>query len=285
MFEKELDVGLEAARAGAAVVRDGFGQLRERGVLTEFKGEANPVTAIDRRAEEAVLSVIRQYLPDDHVLAEESSDINPKRAAWDQARVWLVDPLDGTVNFIHSIPHVAVSVAFWANGQPAAAVIIDVIHNEEFRASVGGGAFLGGKSISVSSQADLSHSLVATGFSYDRNVHGMAYAENMGEVLIRTQGIRRFGSAALDFAWVACGRYEGFWEFGLKPWDTAAGVLIVSEAGGRVSSHLGIDYRLGDTGMVASNGVIHDDLLSAVQIALPPQLNLASHQNSATNLT
>lgn len=272
MFENELGVALRAARAGAEIVRQGFSRVAELGVQAEFKGDANPVTATDRLAEERILSVIRDHCPDDHVLAEESSEVDTTRAASDEARIWLVDPLDGTVNFIHAVPHIAVSVALWADGQPAAGVIVDVVHGEEFTARSGGGAYSGGDPISVSPQSDLSQSLVATGFAYDRNVHGMAYAENMGEVLTRTQGVRRFGSAALDFAWVACGRFEGFWEFGLKPWDTAAGVLLVSQAGGRVSSHLGADYRLGDPGLVVSNGVIHDDLVRAVQVALPSHL-------------
>lgn len=271
MYEKELWVGLKAARAGAAVVREGFGTS----VITEFKGEADPVTAIDRSSEQHVLAVIRHHFPNDHVLAEESAARAKgswEHGSWERGRVWLVDPLDGTVNFIHAIPHVAVSVALWVDGQPAAGVIIDVMRGEELTASIGGGAFSGGNPIRVSPQPILSHSLVATGFAYDRNHHGLAYAENMGQVLTRAQGIRRFGSAALDFAWVACGRYEGYWEFGLKPWDMAAGVLLVAEAGGRVSSHIGAPHLLGDAGVVASNGAIHDELIGAVSVAVPRHL-------------
>jgi myo-inositol-1(or 4)-monophosphatase len=265
MYQKDLWIGLKAARAGAAVVREGFGTS----VITEFKGEADPVTAIDRSAEQHVLSVIHHHFPQDHVLAEESA--RPE-GQWTEGRVWLVDPLDGTVNFIHAIPHIAVSVALWVDGQPAAAVIIDVIRGEELTATVGGGAFSGANPIRVSSQTRLSHSLIATGFAYDRNHHGLAYAENMGPVLTRAQGIRRFGSAALDFAWVACGRYEGYWEFGLKPWDAAAGVLLVTEAGGKVSSHTGVGHQLGDAGVVASNRAIHGELLEAVGAAVPRHL-------------
>jgi myo-inositol-1(or 4)-monophosphatase len=260
MYEKELEVGLEAARAGAAIVLEGFGM----GVETEFKGDADPVTAVDRASEEHVLTVIRNNFSDDQVLAEESGG-----AGWDQGRVWLVDPLDGTVNFIHAIPHVAVSVALWVNGRPAVGVIIDVVHREEFTVGNNGGAFSDGNPIRVSSQSSFSHSLIATGFPYDRNLHGLAYAKNMGEVLTRAQGVRRFGSAALDFAWVACGRYEGYWEYGLKPWDTAAGVLLVTEAGGRVTSDLGGEYLPSGPGVVISNGAIHDDLLASIQVAPP----------------
>ncbi|HKY47903.1 MAG TPA: inositol monophosphatase family protein [Acidimicrobiia bacterium] len=263
MYQKEVWVALKAARAGAAVVRQAFGTKLD----TQFKSDANPVTDIDHAAEEHVLNVIHHHFPADSVLAEESGG-----AAWESERVWLVDPLDGTVNFIHAIPHVSVSVALWCDGSPAAAVVIDVMHGEELTASKGGGAFSGSNPIAVSPQRELSHSLIATGFAYDRNVHGRAYAENMGHVLTRVQGIRRLGSSALDFGWVAAGRYEGYWEFGLQPWDAAAGILLVTEAGGRVTNHQGGAFQLGDPGVVASNGWIHDDLLAVVQIAPPGHL-------------
>jgi myo-inositol-1(or 4)-monophosphatase len=260
MYQKEVWVALKAARAGAAVVRQAFGTNLD----TQFKGDANPVTDIDHAAEEHVLNVIHHHFPEDSVLAEERGG-----GAWETGRVWLVDPLDGTVNFIHAVPHVSVSVALWCDGNPAAAVVIDVMRGEELAASKGGGAFSGSNPITVSTQTALSHGLIATGFAYDRNIHGRAYAENMGHVLTRVQGIRRLGSSALDFGWVAAGRYEGYWEFGLQPWDAAAGILLVTEAGGTVTNHRGEPFRLGDSGVVASNGWIHDDLLAAVQIAPP----------------
>jgi myo-inositol-1(or 4)-monophosphatase len=263
MYQKEVWVALKAARAGASVVRHAFGSNLD----TLFKGDADPVTEIDHASEEHILNVLRHNFPDDSILAEESGG-----TGWDKGRVWLVDPLDGTVNFIHAIPHVSVSVALWNDGSPAVAVVIDVIRGEELTASEGGGAFSGANPMVVSPQPDLSHSLVATGFAYDRNVHGRAYAENMGHVLTRTQGIRRFGSAALDFGWVAAGRYEGYWEFGLKPWDAAAGILLVTEAGGRVTNHRGDAYRLGEPGVVASNGLVHDALVAAVNIAPPDHI-------------
>jgi myo-inositol-1(or 4)-monophosphatase len=260
MYQKEVWVALKAARAGASVVRQAFGSS----LVARFKGDADPVTEIDHASEEHVLNVIRHHFPDDLILAEESGG-----ASWRKGRVWLVDPLDGTVNFIHAIPHISVSVALWNEGRPVAAAVIDVIRSEEFTASEGGGAFSGENPMSVSPQTDLAHSLIATGFAYDRNVHGRAYAENMGHVLTRVQGIRRLGSAALDFAWVAAGRYEGYWEFGLKPWDAAAGILLVTEAGGTVTNHRGDAYDLDEPGVIASNGQIHESLTEAVLIAPP----------------
>ena len=263
MYQKEVWVALKAARAGASVVRQAFGSPFDH----QFKGDANPVTDIDHTSEDHVLNVIRHHFPDDAILAEESGG-----QTWETGRVWLVDPLDGTVNFIHGIPHVSVSVAFWNDAVPAAAAVIDVMRGEELTASQGGGAFSGSNPISVSGQPALSHGLIATGFAYDRNSHGVAYAANLGEVLTRVQGIRRLGSAALDFGWVAAGRYEGYWEFGLQPWDAAAGILLVTEAGGKVTNHRGDRFRLGDPGVVASNGPIHEDLVAAVQISLPPHV-------------
>jgi myo-inositol-1(or 4)-monophosphatase len=263
MYSKEVWVALKAARAGASVVREAFGSNLD----TQFKSDANPVTDIDHASEAHVLNVIRHHFPDDEVLAEESGG-----TAWDTGRVWVVDPLDGTVNFIHAIPHVSVSVALWIGGRPVAAVVIDVMRGEELTASEGGGTFSGSNPVAVSKQPAMSHSLVATGFAYDHNLHGIAYAGNMGQVLTQVQGIRRLGSAALDLGWVAAGRYEGYWEFGLQPWDAAAGLLLVTEAGGVVTNHRGGPFALDDAGVVASNGLIHADLLDAVQLGPPDHI-------------
>lgn len=262
-YSADLDAAVAAARSGAALVYSSFGST----VKTRFKGDADPVTEVDHRAEEAIIAVLKRFRPKDAVLAEESGG-----KGWAEGRVWLIDPLDGTVNFIHSIPHVSVSVGLWIDGQPAVAVIIDVTRHEEFIAVADGGATLDGHPIQVSLEQALSKSMIATGFPYDRNVHGEAYAENLGRVLTRVQGIRRMGSAALDLAWVACGRYEGYWEFGIRPWDAGAGVLLVTEAGGTVSNHLGKPYRLDDSGVAVSNGPIHDQLVAAVGLALPPHV-------------
>jgi myo-inositol-1(or 4)-monophosphatase len=256
----DLDVAVDAARTGAAIVFASLGSA----VGTRFKGDANPVTDVDNRAEEAIIGLLRRLRPQDAILAEESGG-----TGWQQGRVWIVDPLDGTVNFIHGIPHVSVSVALWIDGEPSLGVIEDVTRHEEFIAQHGKGATMETGSIKVSPEAVLKQAMIATGFPYDRNLHGVAYAKNLGQVLTRVQGIRRLGSAALDLAWVACGRYDGYWEFGISPWDTGAGVLMITEAGGTVTNHLGKAYRLDDGGIVASNGGIHDDLVAAVGLAIP----------------
>lgn len=259
----DLEVAVDAARTGAAIVFAALGSV----VGTRFKGDANPVTDVDNQAEEAIIGLLRRFRPHDAILAEESGG-----TGWEEGRVWIIDPLDGTVNFIHGIPHVSVSVALWVDGQPAVGVIEDVTRHEEFIAQQGEGSEIEAAPINVSEERVLKNAMIATGFPYDRNLHGEAYAENLGHVLTRVQGIRRLGSAALDLAWVACGRYDGYWEFGISPWDTGAGVLMITEAGGMVTNHLGKPYRLDDSGIVASNGGIHHDLVAAVGLAIPEHI-------------
>ncbi|MFP3915515.1 MAG: inositol monophosphatase family protein [Actinomycetota bacterium] len=262
-MQADAKVALEAARSGAAVVREGF----LSGPDTRLKGSVNPVTAVDDRAEEAIFAALSRLCPGEKVLGEESGG-----AEWDADRVWIVDPLDGTVNFIHGMPHVSVSVAVWERGAPVAGVVIDVTRREEFTAAAGGSTRLNGETVSVSRQADASASLVVTGFPYDRQEHAHEYASTVGEVLSRVQGVRRLGSAALDFAWVACGRFDGYWEYELGPWDAAAGVLLVEGAGGRVTDHAGSGYDLGSRTVLATNGLIHEELSRLVTDHLPAHL-------------
>lgn len=251
----DLQVGLLAAKAGAAVVRERFGQ----GVTAEWKGDVDPVTAVDRAAEDAVLAVIRRHRPDDRILAEESGGDD-----WDDGRVWIVDPLDGTVNFVHGLPQVSTSVGLRDNGSGIVGVVAGAVNGETFSAKTGAGAWLNDEKISVSQQDDPLRSLVVTGFAYDRQNRAQELADTLARVMTRFQGIRRFGSAALDLCWVAAGRLEVYYEYGVKPWDTAAGALIVEEAGGRVSTFAGKPYPLDDAGIVATNGLVHTDLIDAI---------------------
>lgn len=255
----DLEVALEAARAGAAVVEAGFGRIRE----AEFKGDVDPVTAVDHAAEEAVLGVIAKRRPDDAVLAEErggSRDLTGRR--------WIVDPLDGTINFLHGIPQVSVAVGLYEDGSPRVGVIIDAVRREEFAASTGNGATLNGDPIAVSSRT-LPEAVLATGFPYDRRKNGRAYAAIIGRVVEEARGIRRFGSAALDLAWVAAGRLDGYWEFGLGPWDIAAAMVVVREAGGSVTNEHGEPSTLFDGLFVAGGPSLQDDLRRLVVADLP----------------
>lgn len=267
MWDGDVWVAVRAARAGSEVVGAGFHTPLE----TEMKGAVDPVTEIDRAAEVAIRRIISGHFPNDNILGEEGGG-----PAWNIGRVWIIDPLDGTVNFVHRIPQVAVSVALWENGIPLVGVVTDVSRNEEFVAVAGEGASVNGIPIRVSDTDSLEDSLVVTGFPYDRRQHAAAYLKVVEAVMVRTRGMRRFGAAALDLAWVACGRFDAYWEHGgsqgVKPWDLAAGALLVTEAGGTVTDHTGEINRLETPAIVATNGKVHEDLRSIVGQNMPNHL-------------
>lgn len=253
----DLALALECARRAAAIVLDGFTTATE----TIFKGEVDPVTEFDRAAETSVRDLLATERPDDAILGEEEGG-----GKWDAGRVWIVDPLDGTVNFVHRIPQVAVSVGLWEDGRPVVGVVHDAIRGEVFAAAAGAGATLDGRPVAVSDVADTGRALVATGFPYDRRTRATELLEVVARVLTEVQDIRRIGSAALDLCWVAAGRFDAYWEYGLRPWDTAAGQLIVTEAGGRISDLSGVDYNPDAVAILASNGLIHDRLRTVIGV-------------------
>jgi len=267
MWEGDVWVAVRAARAGSDIVQTGFFEVLD----TEMKSAVDPVTQIDRAAEDAIRATIGSHFPDDRVLGEEGGGDD-----WRTGRIWIVDPLDGTVNFVHRLPQVGVSVALWANGKPLVGVIIDVARNDEFVAVAGGGATLNGDEIHVSETPTLDQSLVCTGFPYDRRQHAAAYLKVVEEVMLNSQGTRRLGAAALDLAWLAAGRYDAYWEHGgtqgIKPWDVAAGILLVTEAGGTYTDETGEINQLEARAHVASNGKVHDELRSIVARTMPEHL-------------
>ncbi|MDH5371958.1 MAG: inositol monophosphatase, partial [Acidimicrobiia bacterium] len=223
----------------------------------------DPVTATDLQSEQAILTVIHAHRPHDAILAEEGNRNKPG-----SGRRWIIDPLDGTVNFISGVPHFAVSIGLWDGDSPLVGVVVDVMRDDLFAASRGNGTTLNGKPITVSDGADLGSSLLVTGFPYDRQERADAYTAPVAEALRVARGVRRFGSAALDLAWVAAGRMDGYWEFGLKPWDVAAGILLVTEAGGRVTNESGGEAGLEDRFILATNGGIHRSLETLLQPAI-----------------
>ena len=262
----DLAVAVAAAEAGAAVVAAAFGS----GGTADSKGTNNPVTDADREAEAAIVALIERHRPGDGILAEEGSGQSGGR------RRWIIDPLDGTVNFVHGIPHIAVSVALYEGDRGLAATIIDVMTGERFTARAGGGAHLGGASLSVTRPQSLAGTVVATGFTYDHDRYAWEYTRALAAVLEQVNGIRRFGSAALDLAWVAAGRFDGYWELGVAPWDLAAGALLVREAGGIVTNPWGEQATPDDRLVVAAGPGIQDALRTTVLAQLPEHLERQS---------
>jgi myo-inositol-1(or 4)-monophosphatase len=218
------------------------------------------VTDADRASEEIILSAIRKEFPDHDILTEETRT-EIRGSSW----LWVVDPLDGTVNFAHGYPVFSVSIALLENGRIVAGIVHDPLKKETFYAIRDGGAFLTGDSIKVSGAKRLRESILATGFPYDKAYHPDNNIAEFSRVLPHVQGLRRGGSAALDLAYVSCGRLDGFWELKLKPWDMAAGMLLIEEAGGRVTDRAGKPTDIHAYCVVASNGLIHDVLLGLLE--------------------
>ena len=227
---------------------------------TEEKSFNNLVSYVDKTAEQKFIKGLQYLLPEAGFIAEESEDVYRK-----ETYNWVIDPLDGTTNFIFDLPFYCTSVALMENDKVVLGVIFDPVHNECFYAAIGEGAFLNGISIKVSETKKLIRSLVATGFPYDDFNRVQEYILFLGTLTQKTKGIRRLGSAALDLAYVACGRFDTFYEYGLNPWDVAAGSLIVQEAGGHVSDFKnGNDFIFGEE-ILTGNYNIHREMLEEIQ--------------------
>ena len=263
----DLELAISAAQAGAAIVRGYFGES----LGSQSKGRNNPVTIADEESEAAILELLGRERPSDTLFAEESGVAGDG----DGGRRWIVDPLDGTVNFVHGIPEVSVSIALYEEDAPVVGVVVDVLRNEVFSAMSGRGAHLNGDPIRVSKTSGVNESVISTGFPYDHHEYPEAYTATVAGMLAHVNGIRRCGSAALDLAWVAAGRYEAHWEYFLAPWDIAAGTLLVREAGGRVTDSRGRDLVPEDPMILASNGLLHDTYLAIIGETLPPHVAAA----------
>ncbi len=249
------------SREAGATLKDFFAS----GVETEYKGDVDLVTVADRTVEKLIRGRLGEAFPEHGIYGEEGT-----RERLEGEYRWYVDPLDGTTNFAHGFPQFCVSmglehrpkgIAPEADGALVGAVIFDPMRDELYTAERGGGAWLNGRRIKVSSTPMLAESLVATGFP-SRKRHANPNVHFYHEFTLRSHGVRRAGSAALDLAYVAAGRMEAFWEFNLNPWDTAAGILLVTEAGGKVTGFTGEPYKLDSREILASNGLIHDELVS-----------------------
>jgi myo-inositol-1(or 4)-monophosphatase len=221
------------------------------------------VTEVDVKCEEAVVALIREVFPDHSALAEEKGEY----AKADSGRRWIIDPLDGTVNYAHGFPMYCSSVALEDGGIVVAGAVYDPVRDEMFSAIKGGGVWLNGRAIQVSKTAQLADSLLATGFPYTVKTEKVNNLAQFTAFVMAAQAVRRPGSAALDLCYVASGRLDGFWEFHLKPWDMAAGALIVREAGGQVTGAAGDTFSIYKSQVVASNGVIHGQMIKTLASA------------------
>ena len=253
--EGALDAALRVARAAGAIQRRGWGRAGEP---WSKAAEVDLVTEYDRLAEAAIVDLLRARFPDHAILAEEGG-----ARPGDERFRWVVDPLDGTVNFAHGLPLFAVSVALEVGGETALGVVLAPMLGWEFVATRDGGATLNGQPIHPSRLALLSRALLATGFPYDRRTSPVNNFDHFLAFQRRAGGVRRLGAASLDLCFVACGWLDGYWELKLSPWDVAAGELMVREAGGRTSDFLGGLPR--PDSIVASNGLIHDDMLAVLR--------------------
>ena len=260
-----LDIATEAVCTAGAVLKSYWGKLKESDRTEKRPGDL--VTIADKEAEAAVLAVLSRHVPTHSILAEESG----VGGMADSRFLWAIDPLDGTTNFSHQYPFSAVSVGLLIDGIPSVGAIYDPFHDELFRAAIGLGATCDRQPIRVSTTNELKHSLLVTGFAYDRTqTTDNNYAEFCHFTHI-THGVRRGGAASIDLAYVACGRVDGYWERGLSIWDIAAGVVIVREAGGKVTAYNGSDLDLKSGRILAANTHIHEEMITELAKVTPLQ--------------
>jgi myo-inositol-1(or 4)-monophosphatase len=249
-----LDIATEAALAAGVVLQDYLGKLEN--AITEKGRPGDLVTIADKASEQVILEVLGRHFPQHSILAEESGKLGNQ----DNEFLWAIDPLDGTTNYAHQYPCFAVSIGLLINGVPKVGVIYDPFRDELFRAAAGLGATRNRRPIQVSQTAELSKSLLVSGFAYDRReTPDNNYAE-FCHLTHLTQGVRRDGAAALDLAYVACGRVDGYWERGIAPWDVVAGIILVQEAGGNVTAYDGTPMKIESGRILATNGHLHDSL-------------------------
>jgi myo-inositol-1(or 4)-monophosphatase len=261
-----LNIAIKAARRAGQIINRASNDLDLIQVTTKQPNDF--VTDVDKAAEAAITEILREAYPSYGILAEESGQTAGKGGN-DSEYEWIIDPLDGTTNFIHGLPQYAISIALAKSGVVEQAVVFDPNRNELFTASKGGGAFLNDRRIRVSRRTKLQDALLGTGFPYRMFDHIDTYLAIFKELAQKTAGQRRPGAASLDLAYVACGRYDGFWEFGLSPWDMAAGALLISEAGGLVSDLRGDANYLETGNLVAGTPKVFAPLLKIIEDRLP----------------
>ncbi len=259
---------LETAEKAARAAGDLLIAHRDEEHRIGFKGAVDLVTDMDERSQVLIHSIIATRFPDHDFLAEEGLD------SQDGSEYrWIFDPLDGTTNFAHGFPVFSVSIALQERGRMVLGVIFDPLRREMFTAVEEKGAYLNGRRIAVSAVRSLNRSLLATGFPYDVRESAQNNLDHFADFAVRAQALRRCGSAALDLCYVACGRFDGFWELKLAPWDVAAGILLVREAGGRVTDFRGDELDIFDPEVLASNGLVHDEMIRVLELRLDSRVS------------
>ena len=259
-LNEALEFAVHTARAAGAVLRDYY----RTGVTVKYKGEIDLITEADHASEALILKRIRAAYPACAILSEESG-----ASANTSPDVWIADPLDGTTNFAHGLPIFSVTLGLMVNGVLEVGVTYDPIYDELYTAQRGQGAYLNGERLHVSAAATLDQALLVTGFPYDRRTNPHNNIQQFADFSLRAQGVLRLGSAALDLAAVAAGRLDGYWEFKINPWDIAAGVLLVTEAGGQVTAPDGLPLDLFARQVLASNSLIHPEMVQVLADSRP----------------
>ncbi|MDI6767865.1 MAG: inositol monophosphatase family protein [Bacteroidota bacterium] len=254
-----ITVAVEAAKQAGNFLSQNLGKVRD--IQRKSDQERNLVTEIDKRSEEIIIETIKKHYPTHGILAEESGKSQRQESDYK----WIIDPLDGTTNYTHSLPIFCVSIGVERKGEIVAGVIYDPNNDELFTAEKGKGAFLNSKRIKVSQTDSLTRSLLVTGFPYNITENPDHAVEHFINFLMTAQAVRRLGSAALDLAYIAAGRFDGFWEVALNPWDMAAGTLIVQEAGGEVTNFSGDTFSIYQKQILASNGKVHDEMVKVLK--------------------
>ncbi len=261
--KKILQVACEAAEKAGALLMASYGKLKNSQIHVKTKNDF--VTALDKKSERLIISMIKKYFPHHSIQAEESG------LAPGTGTRWIIDPLDGTANYIHLFPMFSVSIGIAVNNKLLAGVVYDPIHREMFTAEKGEGAFLNGKRLRSSKTPSLSTAFMSTGIPFRARGRFDEYLRSFEKISLGSAGLRRGGSAALDLAYVACGRFDGFWEINLSPWDIAAGALLIQEAGGSVTDMWGRQDYLLNGDVLASNGLIHHELRAITSKTFTPK--------------
>lgn len=262
-----LETAIKAAQSAAVILLENFGKISARDIREKNKNDF--LTFVDEQAEQKIITIIKEKYPQHAILAEESG-------AHSQSHdfQWIIDPLDGTRNYITGIKIFGISIALKYKADIILGVVLDPLREELFWAEKSKGAYLNGKLIQVSNRKSLKNCLLATGFPFKYKNFLHPYLSSFEEIFNNASGIRRMGAACIDLAYLATGRFDGFWEIGLNPWDIAAGSLIIQEAGGRISDFWGSNNYLFSGYFIASNGLIHDQMLKLIQKQFPSYVRI-----------